>query len=100
MSFAAKKFLKLRLGSLHGLESLQKNQVDLQRVSLNLIIGGDLVDLCSLEDRKYTISFGLPTEIDNDLKARLVIQTSNKVKQAIYGNIEGSLNSLIALSNN
>lgn len=56
--------------------------------------------MISIEDKKYTINFGLPTEIDNDLKARLVIQTSNKVKQVIYGSIEGSLNSLLAMSNN
>ena len=40
---------------------------------MNLFIGGDLVDLISLEDKKYKISFGLPSEIDNNLKARLVI---------------------------
>jgi len=59
-----------------------------------------LVDLISLEDKKYQISFGLPAEIDNDLTAKLVIQTANKVKQVVYGSIEGSLHSLIALSNN
>lgn len=67
---------------------------------MNLFIGGDLVDLISLQDKKYKISFGLPAEIDNNLKARLVIQTANKVKQVIFGSIEGSLNSLLALSNN
>ena len=67
---------------------------------MHLIIGGDLIDLISLEDKNYQINFGLPSEIDNDLKVRLVIQTSNKVKQVRYGRIEGSLNSLIALSNN
>jgi len=67
---------------------------------MHLIIGGDLIDLISLEDKNYQINFGLPSEIDNDLKVRLVIQTSNKVKQVRYGCIEGTLNSLIALSNN
>lgn len=67
---------------------------------MNLFIGGDLVDLISLQDKKYKINFALPNEIDNDLKARLVIQTANKVKQVIYGSLEGSLNSLLALSNN
>ncbi len=90
----------MRLGSIHGQSQFDANHVDLQRVSLNLFIGGDLVDLISLEDKKYQISFGLPTEIDNDLQARLVIQTANKVKQTVYGSIEGSLNSLLAMSNN
>jgi len=67
---------------------------------MNLIIGGDLIDLICVEDKMYQINFGLPSEIDNDLKVRLVLQTSNKVKQVRYGSIEGSLNSLMALSNN
>lgn len=66
---------------------------------MNLFIGGDLVDLISLEDKKYQIKYALPSEIDNELKARLVIQTANKVRQVVYGSIEGSLNSLLALSN-
>lgn len=67
---------------------------------MNLVIGGDLVDLISVKDKNYIINFGLPSEIDNNLQARLVIQTANKVKQVIFGSIAGSLNSLLALSNN
>ena len=67
---------------------------------MNLFIGGDLVDLISVKDKNYIIKFGLPSEIDNNLQARLVIQTANKVKQVVFGCIEGSLNSLLALSNN
>lgn len=67
---------------------------------MNLFIGGDLIDLIAVKDKSYTISFGLPAEIDNDLQAHLVIQTSNKVKQVKFGSISGSLNSLLALSNN
>ena len=67
---------------------------------MNLFIGGDLVDLIAVKDKSYMISFGLPAEIDNDLQARLVIQTANKVKQSVFGSISGSLNSLLALSNN
>lgn len=66
---------------------------------MNLFIGGDLVDLISLEDKSYQIKYALPSEIDNELKARLIIQTANKVRQVVYGSIEGSLNSLLALSN-
>ena len=66
---------------------------------MNLFIGGDLVDLISVKDKNYIIKFGLPSEIDNNLQARLVIQTANKVKQVVFGSIEGSVNSLIALSN-
>jgi len=40
---------------------------------MNLFIGGDLVDLISLQDKKYKICYSLPSEIDNDLKAKLVI---------------------------
>ncbi len=92
--------MKLRLGSIHGLSTLKQNDVDLQRVSMNLFIGGDLVDLISLEDKKYQINFGLPSEIDNELKVKLMVQTANKVRQIVYGSIEGSLNSLMAYSNN
>ena len=67
---------------------------------MNLFIGGDLVDLIAVKDKNYIIKFGLPSEIDNNLQARLVIQTANKVKQVVFGCIEGSLNSLLALSNN
>ncbi len=67
---------------------------------MNLFIGGDLVDLISLEDKKYQINFGLPSEIDNELKVKLMVQTANKVRQIVYGSIEGSLNSLMAYSNN
>ena len=67
---------------------------------MNLIIGGDLVDLISIRDKKYMINFGLPSEIENDLQVRLVIQTANKVKQVVFGSIGGSLNSLLAMSNN
>ena len=64
---ASKKFLKLRLGSLEGLGALESNNVDLQRVSMNLIVGGDLVNLISLEDKKYQITYAVPSEIDNNL---------------------------------
>ena len=57
----------MRLGTVHGRSMLDSNAVDLQRVSMNLIIGGDLVDIISLKDKKYQIKFGLPSEIDNDL---------------------------------
>ena len=67
---------------------------------MNLFIGGDLVDLIAVKDKNYIIKFGLPSEIDNNLQARLVIQTANKVKQIVFGCIEGSLNTLLALSNN
>lgn len=40
---------------------------------MNLVIGGDLVDLISLRDKKYQINFGLPSEIENDLQVSLVI---------------------------
>ena len=40
---------------------------------MNLVIGGDLVDLISVKDKNYIINFGLPSEIDNNLQARLVI---------------------------
>ena len=98
--YTAKKYFKLRLGSIHGTKAFEQNQVNLQRVSMNLFIGGDLVDLIAVKDKNYIIKFGLPSEIDNNLQARLVIQTANKVKQVVFGCIEGSLNSLLALSNN
>ena len=99
-STATKKYFKLRIGTVHGIQAMEQNLVDLQRVSMNLIIGGDLVDLISIRDKKYMINFGLPSEIENDLQVRLVIQTANKVKQVVFGSIGGSLNSLLALSNN
>ena len=34
---------------------------------MNLIVGGDLVNLISLEDKKYQITYPVPSEIDNNL---------------------------------
>jgi hypothetical protein len=63
-------------------------------------VGGDLVDLVSLADQDYEITYAVPKEVENDLNAKIVIQTAQKVRQVVYGRLEGSLNSLMAMSNN
>ena len=52
-----KKFLKLRLGNLHGQDEMEAAKINLQRVSLYLFVGGDLVDLVSLADQEYEMCY-------------------------------------------
>ena len=49
--------MKIRLGTLHGLDNLEARHVDLQRISLYFFVGGDLVDLVSLEEDSYIINY-------------------------------------------
>ena len=65
--------MKIRLGTLHGLDNLEARHVDLQRISLYFFVGGDLVDLVSLEEDSYIINYQVPSSVDPALKATLVI---------------------------
>ena len=46
------------------------------------------------------MGYAIPKDVDNALTASMEIKTPNKVKQVVYGKLEGTLNSLLAMSNN
>ena len=52
-----RKFLRIRQGNLHGEEDMEKQGMNLQRVSVYLFVGGDLVDMMSLADKEYEMSY-------------------------------------------
>ena len=61
-------------------------------------VGGDLVDLISLADSDYEVTYQVPSTVDPELSAALVVQTAQKMRQVVYGKIEGTLNSLLSIS--
>ena len=89
----------MQIGTVHIDDNVQPS-FDTQRVNLFFQVGGDLVDLVSLADTDYQMDYAVPVEVHNNLQATLVVQTPNKVKQVVYGKLSGTLNSLLAMSNN